>query len=90
MAESTKTWFKVGAHVMTFGVNDDYVGEIVEILPSKTLMLKNASWVSESGRLHTFIARGSAEGMQIEPVGDICVSWLEVANWPHKLFKEAV
>ncbi len=83
-------WLKPGAHVYVHGVNDDYVGEVVALLPGRVIALRNASWVADSGQyLSTFIAEGrTKEGMEIEPVGDHVMHWEGVTRWPHKLFTE--
>lgn len=87
---------KPGDHVMTFGPNDDYVGKLVEYLPGKMVALTQASWVANSGRLATFCAEGKADSMEIEPVGDICVTFVDIKPWvskkgkPHPLFTEQV
>ena len=87
MAES---WLKIGAPVMVHGVSDDYVGRIVEFLPGRVVRLEQASWVSESGRLHVFVRDGKADGMEIEFIGDHCEHWVGITHWPHKLFTESV
>jgi len=75
---------------MTFGPNDDYVGHLIEYLPGKMASLRNASWVANSGRLSTFCATGRDSQMEVEPVGDICVTFVDIKKWPHTLFKEPV
>lgn len=85
-----ETWMKLGAVVMVHGINKNYVGQIVEILPGKVVRLQDASWVAETGRLHEFIKHGKTDDMEIEPVGDHLMEWTEITHWPHKLFKEAI
>lgn len=82
MAEN---WLKIGATVKVDGVNDDYVGEIVDILPGRVVLLKNAYWVSDSGRLSAFLKNGEAERAELERVGDVAVHWETIAHWPHSL-----
>jgi hypothetical protein len=67
-----------------------YVGKCVSIEGPHTMVLEDAAWVAETGRLHAFVRDGRAEGMEVEPVGTICVHWAECAPWKHRLFKEAV
>lgn len=83
-------WIKPGRTVMVMGPNFNYVGRIVSFPSPKVIELEDASWVSESGRLHQFVAHGKADSMDIEPVGRICCSWNDLIDWPHNLFKEAV
>lgn len=67
-----------------------YVGVLVRIDGPHTVVLKEAAWVSETGRLHEFMRDGLAGNMEIEPVGTKCVHWSSWSPWPHPLFKEAV
>ena len=84
------TWLKKGAHILVHGVSDDYIGEIVELLPGRVVMLSGAAWVSESGRLGEFVSTGKADGMEIEVIGDHCVHWEAITNWPHPLITRTV
>jgi hypothetical protein len=88
--ETKMEWFKVGATVMVHGINDDYVGRITAILPNRVVALEDASWVSESGRLANFVAKGSADGMEIEPVGRHIMAWEGITDWPHELFTKQI
>lgn len=83
-------WIKPGQTVMVMGPNFNYVGRIVSFPGPKIVELADASWVSESGRLSVFIAKGKADNMDIEPVGRIACSWNDIIDWPHPLFKEAI
>lgn len=80
-----ESWLKVGATVMVHGVNDDYVGRITEFLPGRVVVLEETSWVAFSGRLSEFIAKGEAEGMEVEYVGDHTEHWTGISRWPHKV-----
>jgi hypothetical protein len=68
----------------------DYVGRVVSIDGPYTLVLEDAAWVSNSGRLHVFVQNGRATGMEIEPVGVVGLQWLDWIPWDHPLFTEAV
>ncbi len=69
---------------------DSYVGRLVQIVDPFTVALETASWVAQSGRLHTFVRDGTAPNMEIEPVGDVITRYQSVIWWPHELFTEAV
>jgi hypothetical protein len=68
----------------------DWVGRLVSIDGPYTIVLEDASWVAESGRLHLFVKNGKADGMEIEPVGVVSCQWVNWIPWPHSLFKESV
>jgi hypothetical protein len=60
--------------------------------PSR-VTLRDVSWVSESGRLHTFIQYGEAGGMEIEYLGDdstVRVTERTSIKWPHELIRRTV
>jgi hypothetical protein len=92
-------WKGVGEMVLTLEVGRcyyvrtaryDYVGRVVSIDGPYTLVLEDAAWVSNSGRLHVFVQNGRATGMEIEPVGVVGLQWLDWTPWDHPLFTEAV
>lgn len=87
---SSNGWLKVGAIVRVEGVNLDYCGEIVELLPGRVVMLKNASWIADAGRLGEFVKNGRTPELESEFVGDHCMHWLGISRWPHKLFTESI
>ena len=68
----------------------DWVGRVAAIPGPYTVVLVEASWVADSGRLHEFIASGKTQQMEIEPVGQVAVQWVNWIPWPHELFTEAV
>lgn len=70
-------------------VTDYWVGRLAAIGPH-SLTLTDASWVAVTGRLSAFMRDGKAQGMEIEPVGAICVQWLTWSPWPHDLFTEVI
>jgi hypothetical protein len=67
-----------------------YVGRLVRVDGPYVVVLDDAAWVSETGRLSVFMRTGVADGMQIEPVGVRTVHWVGWSPWSHKLFREAV
>ena len=67
-----------------------YVGRLVRVDGPHTVVLAEAAWVSETGRLHLFMRDGTAPGMEVEPVGIQGVHWVGWRPWPHKLFTEAI
>jgi len=80
-------WLKPGTHVFIRGPRNDYVGEFVGLVGARTVELKNASWIPDSGRYFSnFIAEGRAEGMEVEPVGRGAFNFDDILEWPHKLF----
>lgn len=71
----------------------DWVGRLAAIEGPYTVVLTEASWVAESGRLHQFLRNGKADGMEIEPGPPefpLALQWVNWWYWPHKLFTEAV
>jgi hypothetical protein len=69
----------------------DYVGRLVFIHGPLTFAVSNASWVAVAGRLSVFMREGRAEGMEIEPVGNVPIMHCTgVREWNHELFPEAV
>jgi hypothetical protein len=69
---------------------NDYIGRLASIDGPYSVTLDGAAWVASSGRLHVFLRDGSAPGMEIEPVGEVGVQWLDWTPWKHPLFTEAV
>ena len=74
-----------------------YVGRLLTIEYPYCVILEDAAWVSETGRLHAFMRDGQAENMEIEPLGlnpvhggIKCVHWAEWSPWPFPLLKEVV
>ena len=64
------------------------VGEVSEIL-GKFAVLKNASWVADSGRFMGAIKEGTLS--EVEPVGDAFINLDTVVDffpWKHALPKE--
>jgi hypothetical protein len=66
-------------------LSDHWVGRCIGIGPD-TVLLEEAAWVADSGRLSVFLAKGEAPNMEIEVVGTVCVRWYAWLPWPHKLF----
>jgi hypothetical protein len=82
---------EVGKNYLVESVTSSlYVGCLVSVDGPHTVTLADAAWVCETGRLHTFMRQGRASGMEVEPVGTICVHWATWRPWPHALFPEAV
>lgn len=67
-----------------------YVGRLVEVLGPYCWRLEDAAWVAVTGRLSVFVADGRADGMEVEPVGEICVHWASWSPWRHDTFAEAI
>jgi hypothetical protein len=69
---------------------DSYVGRLVAVIDPFTVALEDASWVAQSGRLHTFVREGKAPNMEIEPVGYVPrARYQSIVEWDHPLFTEA-
>lgn len=82
---------EIGKNYFVRTNNDHYVGRLVEIIGPYTLALEDASWVAQSGRLSVFCKEGTAEHMEIEPVGYMPrIHYQAIIEWPHKLFPEAI
>jgi len=81
---------KIGDVVFVQTVTKDWVGRVVKIPNPFTVILADASWVADSGKLSDFVKNGKAAGMEIEPVGAVTVQWVNWIPWPHKLFSEAI
>jgi hypothetical protein len=70
---------------------DHWVGRLVEIDGPYTVTLTDAAWVAHSGRLHEFMRKGTASGMEVEPIyWPIMIHYRAIIEWPHSLFPEAV
>lgn len=86
---SVKT-LEVGKTYFVQSCTKDWVGRLVSIDGPYTVTLEDAAWVALSGRLHAFVRDGQADGMEIEPVGVVCVQWVNWIPWDHALFKDPV
>lgn len=81
--------FQVGNKVFVRTVTYHLVGEITgfEVFDSTTFVhLANASWVADSGRFHTALAKG--ELSEVEVVGDAVVNLASITDafpWRHEL-----
>ena len=68
-----------------------YVGRVVSVSEGPhTVILEDAAWISDTGRLHQFMRTGRADGMEVEPVGIKGIHWAEWSPWPFECFKEAI
>lgn len=87
----THPFFEIGKCYFVRDGVDYWVGKLVDVLPH-ALVLEDCSWIASTGRLHEFMAKGKAENMEVEPLGEVrhCVQWRSVSEWPHKLFTKAV
>jgi hypothetical protein len=86
------TIFKEGNKVFIRTLSDYWVGEVVDSTPTE-VHLKDAAWVSETGLLMDFCKNGRAEGLEVEPVGEIYVAVAMIAAaqvWKHELFLDRV
>lgn len=68
----------------------DWVGRLVSVNGPYAVTLEDAAWVADSGRLHVFVRDGTAPKMEIEPVGVVCVQWVNWIPWDHDTFTETV
>ena len=91
MAEKREPFLVLGQTYFIMGQKDNWVGRLVEIGPFHVI-LEEASWVANCGRLHEFIAKGKTAEMEIEPVGTMSTPHhgATIIDWPHKLFTKAV
>jgi hypothetical protein len=82
----------VGENYLVESVTSNlYVGRLVDnTLGPHTLVLEDAAWISDTGRLHIFMRTGRADNMEVEPVGIKCVHWASWSPWPFECFKEVV
>ena len=66
-----------------------YTGEVVEIVGPHTVIVKDAAWIEDTGRLGRFLRTGKADGMAIEYCGPgkKAIHWAEWDEWYHELFK---
>jgi len=73
-------------YIETFGKH--FVGR-VKSLSHATVTLEDAAWIADDGKYSTFLRLGSAEGMEVEPMGEveIALAYISVKTlWPHNLF----
>lgn len=81
----------VGEKYFVQSCTKDWVGELVRVVGPYTVVLREASWVANSGRLSEFMRSGNGgTHMEIEPVGVVCVQFVNWMPWPHKLFRTAI
>jgi len=77
--------FKVGGKFFIRTVTYHLVGEVVEVVGS-FIVLKDASWVANSGRFSQAIKDGILD--EVEPVGDALVNMESITDsfpWVHAL-----
>lgn len=88
VSESRELPFEIGNAYFIRTVTYHVVG-IVKAIKGDFLVLKEASWVSDSGRFGTAIEKGTLS--EVEYVGDAIVSLNAIADaypWNHKTPKE--
>ena len=76
--------------IETFGKH--FLGR-VKAADYTTVTLEDASWVADSGRFGEFLARGLADGMEVEPVGEVTIQLMYISAkypWRHALPKDAI
>jgi hypothetical protein len=83
---------EIGKNYLVESVTSNlYVGRLVDAsIGPHTLILEDAAWISNTGRLHEFMRTGRAENMEVEPVGIKCIHWASWSPWPFENFKEAI
>jgi hypothetical protein len=66
---------------------NDYIGVLESVLGPYTVVLRDAVWVADSGRLHAFMRDGKTPNMEIEALGAsrVMAQWLDIAEWPHEI-----
>lgn len=80
---------EIGKCYLVQTVTHYWLGRVVEMGPH-SVTLEEASWVVDTGRMHEFMQKGKAQGMEIEPVGVVCCQWLAWLPWPHPLLTDVV
>lgn len=82
-----KTPFIVGKKYFIRTVTLYYTGELMEIY-GNWLILKNASWIADTGRFHDFLKEGVCNEYEsfLEPVYIPVGSIVDVSEWKHPLF----
>ena len=88
-SETTETYpFEVGKSYFIRTVTYHTVGKVVEIV-NNFLILKDASWIADSGRFMRAIKDGTLD--EIEPVGEMGMNLNAIVDyfpWKHALPKE--
>jgi hypothetical protein len=83
--------FEIGKNYLFESITSNlYVGRLVEVGFSGEVLLEDAAWISETGRLNEFVRTGSAEGMEVELIGTKGLRYASWNPWPHKLFEETI
>lgn len=81
--------FEVGKNYLFESITSNlYVGRLVEVGFNGEVLLEDAAWVSETGRLNEFMRNGRAENMEVEIVGTKGLRYASWSPWPHALFEE--
>lgn len=85
------TELTVGRCYFVQSVTKDWVGRLVSINGPYTVTLEDAVWVADTGtRLHQFLRGETNEQTEVEPVGVVCVQWVNWSPWDHEPFTEAL
>ena len=77
----------VGENIMIRGVTLYYVGHC-ERVTQQEIVLSDASWVANTGRLHEALTSGTLDEVEPFPHGDVIVgrgAIMDVSRWPHDL-----
>jgi hypothetical protein len=95
MAEEGLKMIKVAVGQMVYveTLTKYYVGRVLECEPTE-LVLDEAAWIDDTGRLNTFLERGTADGLSVEPYPDpvrIPAHMITVVTtWNHKPFRKVI
>lgn len=85
--------FEVGEAVFVETLTKYYTGRVLSFTPTE-LVLADAAWVDDTGRLNEFLRTGKASGLSVEPYIDpVHVPAHMITNktaWRHKLFREVI
>lgn len=83
----------VGENYYVETVTKYYVGRVAAVSPTE-LVLTDAAWIDDTGRLNEFLRTGKASGMSVEPYPDpVRIPGHMITDatpWRHKLFREVI
>lgn len=86
-SSTSKMPYEIGKKYFIRAVTFHYIGEVKEIYNNEILVLKNASWIAESGRFNAALATG--ELSEVEPyINDVFVhlsAIVDATEWTHDL-----
>lgn len=88
---AAKMHLVIGQNYFVQTCTKDWLGRLVDIVGPYCVVLDDASWVADSGRLHQFMRGLREPSLENEPVwGKVIVQWVNILPYPFSLIKDVV